>query len=299
MREIVKTDIPLIENLLKTVLGEGHIEDIARLGGLTNHTYRVVYNGSMYAVRLPGEGTEDMIDRSDEEVSTRLACSLELDADLLYFAGNGAKVSTYIENAQTMSSELFQDEYRMYQAADVLKKLHTCNVDTKVPFDVFDMAATYEKIIKKNDVYLYDDYETVKNQVMSIKKEIDELCNPVLVPCHNDPLCENWILGGDKMYLIDWEYAGMNDGLWDVADLSIEAGFDEAKDELFLERYFNSDALDVQQMKHFIANKIYVDYLWTLWAKTRVPFDGQPMEDWATERYIRFKENIERYHSFN
>ena len=44
--------------------------------------------------------------------------------------------------------------------------------------------------------------------------------------------------------------------------------------------------------KHFLANKLYVDYLWTLWAKARVPYDGQPMEDWAAERYARLKKNL-------
>ena len=48
-------------------------------------------------------------------------------------------------------------------------------------------------------------------------------------------------------------------------------------------------------MRHFLANKIYVDYLWTLWAKTRVPYDGQPMEDWATERDERMKNNIKAF----
>ena len=48
----------------------------------------------------------------------------------------------------------------------------------------------------------------------------------------------------------------------------------------------------VTDMKHFLASKIYVDYLWTLWAKARVPYDGQPMEDWAVERYARLKDNI-------
>ena len=45
-------------------------------------------------------------------------------------------------------------------------------------------------------------------------------------------------------------------------------------------------------MLHFMANKVFVDFLWTLWAKTRVPYDGQSMEDWAGSRYRRLKANI-------
>ena len=98
------------------------------------------------------------------------------------------------------------------------------------------------------------------------------------------------------MYLIDWEYAGMNDGMWDVADVSIEAGFGEECDAMLLEAYLERKP-SVLDMKHFLASKIYVDYLWTLWAKARVPYDGQPMEDWAVERYARLKENVNKFNN--
>ena len=126
---------------------------------------------------------------------------------------------------------------------------------------------------------------------MHIKAEIDAAVNPKKVPCHNDPLCENWVEGDGRMYLIDWEYAGMNDGMWDVADVCIEAGFDKAHEEMLLEAYLEH-APSVMDKKHFVAAKCYVDFLWTLWAKARVPYDGQSMEDWAVERYARLKENI-------
>ena len=76
-----------------------------------------------------------------------------------------------------------------------------------------------------------------------------------------------------------------------VADVSIEGVFTPENDELLLTEYFGSKP-DQNEYKHFLANKIYVDYLWTLWAKTRVPYDGQPMEDWAVERYARLKDNL-------
>ena len=79
--------------------------------------------------------------------------------------------------------------------------------------------------------------------------------------------------------------------MWDVADVSIEAGFGKEQDELLLQYYLDR-APTVSDWKHFLASKIYVDYLWTLWAKARVPYDGQPMEDWAVERYARMKENL-------
>ena len=295
-KEIVQEDIAKIEALISKVVGDNGKLQITRMGGLTNHSYKVqLENGDFYAVRIPGDGTEDMINRDEEKISTELACKLGIDADLMYFGEGGSKVTEYIHNADTMSAEKMQAAKRLSQVAETLKKLHTCGVDTGVAFDVFDMAASYENIIRENKVALFEDYDQVKDKVMVIKAEIDRECQPKLVPCHNDPLCENWVVGDEKMYLIDWEYAGMNDGMWDVADISIEAEYDKEHDTALLQQYLGTTELDDMTWKHFLAGKIYVDFLWTLWALTRVPFDGQPMIDWATERYARLKNNITAY----
>lgn len=294
-REIVEKDIGAIKELLKTVLGTDEYIDLSRMGGLTNHTYKVTLaDGDEYVVRIPGEGTEEMIVRSDEMVSTKLACDLGVDAEMLYFGKDGSKVTRYIKNAVTMSSDTLKDPEHINQMAEIFRKMHSCGVDTKVPFEVFEMAQSYEKIISDKNVPMFEDWEEIKPEILKIKTEIDSALDIKKVPCHNDPLCENWVVGDGRMYLIDWEYAGMNDGMWDVADVSIEAGFDKESDKLLLTAYLQKEPT-VTDEKHFLASKIYVDFLWTLWAKARVPYDGQPMEDWAVERYTRLKSFIEEY----
>ena len=295
VREIVTTDIQKIKELLTLAVGRDDYTELARMGGLTNRTYKVTFTeDERYVVRIPGEGTEEMIVRGDERVSTELACKLGVDAPLLYFGDHGEKVTKYIENAITMSAETLAEPEHIHQVAEIFKKMHTCGVDTAVPFEVFEMAQSYEKIIEDKHVAMFDDYADRKADVMAVKTEIDALIHAPKVPCHNDPLCENWVVGNGIMYLIDWEYAGMNDGMWDVADVSIEAGFDDERDELLLSAYLGREPGLVDR-KHFLASKIYVDYLWTLWAKARVPYDGQPMEDWAQERYARLKGFLDKY----
>ena len=294
-KEILEQDLGKVQALLQKVLGVPGYSTISRMGGLTNHTYHVTLaDGKEYVVRIPGEGTEEMIVRSDEKRSTTLACSLGIDAQMLYFGDDGSKVTQYIPNAVTMSAATLHEKENIDRMAAIFKKLHTCGQDTGVPFEVFDMAAGYEKIIYDKNVPMFDDYAEVKATVMAIKAQVDASAQIPKVPCHNDALCENWVVGDGKMYLIDWEYAGMNDGMWDLADVSIEAGFDAEHDRMFLRSYLGKEP-DTAELKHFLASKIYVDYLWTLWAKARVPYDGQPMEDWATERYGRLKENIKAY----
>lgn len=291
-REIFEKDLTYVSELLRDVLGTERYISIERMGGLTNHTYHVTLeNGKEYVVRIPGDGTEELIVRSDEKVSTELACRLGVDAQMLYFDKDGSKVTEYIPNAVTMSPELLAQERHIEQIAEIFRKIHNCGEDTKVPFEVFDMAAGYEKIISDMDVPMFADYQEKKQEVMAVKAEIDAATRIRKVPCHNDPLCENWVEGDGRMYLIDWEYAGMNDGMWDLADVSIEAGFDESRDKLLLTKYLGKEP-GITEMKHLLASKIYVDYLWTLWAKARVPYDGQAMEDWAVDRYRRMKENL-------
>ena len=294
-REIIKEDVPQIETLLREALGTDQHVKIERMGGLTNHTYHVkMADGKEYVVRLPGEGTEEVIVRSDEKISTYLACRLGIDAQLLLFGDDGTKVTEYIPNAVTMDEELMKEKRHIEQAAEIFRTLHGCGEDTGVPFEVFDMAATYEKVIYDNNVPMPADYAERKAQVAAIKAEVDKESPAPKVPCHNDSLCANWVEGNGRLYLIDWEYAGMNDGMWDIADTSIEAGFNTEQDLYFLEKYLGH-APGAAEQKHLVASKIYVDYLWTLWAKMRVPFDGQPMEDWAAERYARMIGFIDEY----
>lgn len=294
MKAIVEADILHIQKLLWDVLSASDYRHIERLGGLTNHTYRVNLNdGKSYVIRLPGEGTEELINRADERVSTQLACDLGIDARMLHFGEKGQKVTCYIEGAKTLCASSFEDFDILRKAAEVLRVLHTCGVDTKVPFDVFDMAAGYEKIITENAVALFDDYEEIKAQVMKIRSFVTAHAPAPAVPCHNDPLCENWVLSeSGKLHLIDWEYAGMNDGMWDLADVSIEADFSAAQDSALLHCYFGREPVQEESVR-FHANKLYLDFLWSLWGKARVPFDGDAMETYGLERYIRLKKNLQ------
>ena len=144
IREIEAADLPKLKELLTIVFGDGEYGDIERLGGMTNHSYKITRNdGQEYLVRIPGEGTEEMIDRSDERKSTELACSLGIDSELLYFGDDGRKVMRFIEDPQPMTEDLMCRSENIRQAADIFRKLHTCGVDTGVKFEVFEMADLY------------------------------------------------------------------------------------------------------------------------------------------------------------
>lgn len=281
--------------VLRSAKLELKIKKIERLGGMTNRTYHLFVEGHEdVVVRLPGAGTETLINRADEEVSTKLANALGIDAPLYYFDEQGAKVSHYIQNAHTMAAKDMRKPKHIKHISQILSTLHTSGEDTSVPFEVFDMALQYENIILDNGVSLYDDYEKIKRKVMRIKTKVNSICGEPRVPCHNDPLCANWIIGEGRMFLVDWEYAGMNDPMWDLADVSIESVYTEKEDALLLKHYFGREVNSIEMLS-FTANKIYLDYLWTLWGLTRVPFDHEMMQDYADLRYKRLKMNLKRF----
>ncbi len=298
VRQIEEVDIPKLHELMGLVFDDGEWSDIERLGGMTNHSYKITRNdGQEYLVRIPGDGTEEMINRQDERKSTELGCKLGIDSELLYFGDDGRKVMRFIKNPRPMSEEVMRKKENLTQAAKIFHKLHTCGVDTGVRFEVFEMADLYEKIIKDGGVAFYDDYDSIKNTVMEIKAEVDKDGQAPRVPCHNDSLVGNWVLDENgKLYLIDWEYSGMNEAMWDLSCLSIEAEYTSKNDDELLSAYYDR-AATVEEKKKFIAAKLYVDFLWTLWGLTRVPFDGDFMQEYADNRYERLKENIKVYNT--
>lgn len=293
IRQIEEKDIPLVKEILYKVFSDDNYNDILRLGGMTNHSYKVTRNdGEEYVVRIPGEGTEELINRFDERKSTELACRLGIDSELLYFGDDGAKVMRFICDPQPISEGIMQKKENLVQAAAIFRKLHTCGVDTGVRFEVFEMVDLYERLIRKENVAVYDDYEDVKDTVYTIKKAVDATGIAPKVPCHNDSLIGNWVIDkSGKLYLIDWEYSGMNEAMWDLACLSIEAGYTETNDRELMEAYYKRNATS-DEKKRFIASKLYVDYLWTLWGLVRIPFDGAFMQEYADQRYERLKRNM-------
>lgn len=299
VRQIEEADLPQIADLLQLVFGDPNYSDIKRLGGMTNHSYKITRDKmggtAEYLVRIPGDGTEEMINRLDERKSTELGCKLDIDSPMLYFGDDGRKVMEFIKNPQPMSEEVMRRKENLLQAAEIFHRLHTCGVDTGVRFEVFEMADLYEKIIREGGVAFYDDYAEVKQTVMDIKGEVDKDGEAKKVPCHNDSLMGNWVLREDgRLYLIDWEYSGMNEPMWDLSCLSIEADYTPENDEELLKAYFGRE-VTLEEKKRFIAAKMYVDYLWTLWGLTRVPFDGDFMQEYADNRYARLKKNIDAY----
>src|SRR3712207_602500 len=98
-----------------------------------------------------------------------------------------------------------------------------------------------------------------------------------LSPCHNDPWPANLLDAGGRLYLIDWEFSGMNDPMWDLGDLSVEAGFGPEQDRTMMDAYCGGCAPPVLYSRLELY-KMLSDLLWSLWGIIQYA-NGNPSND--------------------
>ncbi|HFD16381.1 MAG TPA: LPS biosynthesis choline kinase [Rhodospirillales bacterium] len=252
-----------------------------RLGGLTNRVYRVDIDGERFCLRIPGKGTEDYIDRRVEATNARAAAEAGISPEMLYFdEASGLMLTRFLDGVTTMTPERFASvEGAVERAARTLRRLHRSGRNFAFHFELFSMIDDYLGVIAKRGAALPDGYHEVVAEAEAVREAL--AAHPAaLAPCHCDPVCENFLDTGERMWIVDWEYSGMNDPMWDLGDLSVEASFTPEQDERLLNAYFGGppEPFDRGRM---VVYKAMCDLLWTLWGLIQHA-DGNPAEDfWA------------------
>ncbi|WP_032122626.1 phosphocholine cytidylyltransferase/choline kinase family protein [Clostridium amazonitimonense] len=291
-REIEFKEESLKKCLIEALkIDESEIGFIKPAGGMTNKNYKVIIKDESYVLRIPGTGTDDMINRIEENRNSVLASRLDIDTKVLYFDEvSGIKIAKFIENAETLTGESAKKEENMYLVTAILKKLHTSGLKFENRFDVFEKIEYYETLLKKVNGKNFEDYYEVKERVMNLQKVLEDLDVEILA-CHNDTVPENFVKGDDRIYLIDWEYSGMNDPMWDLAAHSIECDFSKSDEELFLNIYFGKDP-EEKYKKRILIYKICQDLLWSTWTNIKEA-QGDDFGSYGIDRYNRAKKNLE------
>ena len=264
---------------------------ITRLGGLTNLVHRVDMMGCSVIVRIAGGGTEQYIDRAVEAHNAAAAARTGVSPEVLFAdPETGLMISTAVPNIETMTAENFASRAgSAARAGAALAKLHHSGEVFEFHFEPFSMIEGYLKILSTKDVQLPDGYDDVVAAAALIK-EVLAKADVALAPCHCDPLCENFLDDGHRMWIVDWEYSGMSDPLWDIGDLSVEAAMNAAQEAELLTAYFDREAT-AAEMGRIVIHKAMCDLLWTLWGLIQHA-DENPAEDfwaYATRRFERCK----------
>lgn len=254
-----------------------------RLGGLTNRVYRI--GGSV--LRLPGLGTEAYIDRHNEAEAARAAAEAGVSPPVLYAEPEtGIMVTRFLPGTTTMTPQAFKDRAGApARAGDVFARLHRSGAQFPARFELFAMIDDYLGLLAKTDVALPEGYTEVLAEAEAVRQALSAVPLP-LAPCHCDPLCENFLDTGAQMWVVDWEYSGMNDPMWDLGDLSVEAEFNEDQDWEMLRAYFKGDPAS-RDHGRMVIYKVMCDLLWTLWGLIQVA-NGNPADDFQAYAEARF-----------
>lgn len=269
----------------------GYEGPLERLGGLTNRVYRA---GDI-CLRIPGKGTEEYINRANEAVAAGEAAKAGVSPEVLHVdAATGVMATRFVVGAETMSPEKFKTrEGSPARAGEAFRKLHSSGAVFPFRFELFAMIEDYLKVLSTKDVALPAGYHDVVREAAVVREAL--AAHPIqLAACHCDPLCENFLDTGERMWIVDWEYSGMNDPLWDLGDLSVEGRFDAAQDEALMRAYFGGEARPAERGR-VVIYKAMCDLLWTLWGLIQFANDN-PVDDfraYADGRFARCRALME------
>ena len=257
--------LQLISNVFKTQ--EEEIQEIQPVKeGMTNRSFTFIYNNKKYIMRIPGEGTDRLIDRKNEYETYQVIAPLGICDDLLYIdPDEGYKISGYIDNARVCDPNNMH-EVRMCMKK--LKDLHELNLKVDHTFDIFGQIEFYECLLDGKESY-FSDYQDTKAKVMSLKEYIDSIDKSCTLT-HIDAVPDNFLFyqtdEGEEIRLIDWEYAGMQDPHVDIAMFAIYSQYDQPQIDALIDCYFENTCDDETR------NKIYAyismcGLLWSNWCE--------------------------------
>ena len=235
-------------------------------GALTNASYKVMAGGEAYVLRLAGAGTSGFVDRVSEEHNARIAASVGVNAEVLYFdAADGTMLSRFVESrSMDDGSMLGRERGALVRATMALRRVHDQGRAFKSRFDAFAAMDRYLILMRGLGASVPAAYHELVREARAVRLVLEGL--PVrLVPCHNDPWPGNFLQAGRRVYVIDWEYSGMNDPMWDLGDLSVEAGLGPAQDRAMLAAYYGGSVSPMLRSR-LVLYKAISDLHWALWA---------------------------------
>jgi thiamine kinase-like enzyme len=276
--------------LLRTGLFEGRevgAARLTRLGGLTNRNWKVEIGAQALVLRIPGEGTSAYIDRRVEKHNAEVAARAGVNAEIPHFdAADGVMLCRFVEGA-TMDAARFKDLGAVARAARAFRRMHEWPEPFQTRFDLFQKMDEYLALLRKLQAAVPDGYDAAQAEAGAVRAGLERRPAP-LAPCHCDPLAENFLDTGSRMVIVDWEYSGMNDPMWDLGDLSVEAAFGPEQDAALLTAYFEGPA-PAEAEARMILYKAMCDLLWTLWGAIQHA-NKNPADDfwaYATGRFER------------
>ena len=235
-------------------------------GGLANMNWRVRVEGASldYIVKIPGEGTERFIDRVVAHDAAVKAHGAGISPEVHhYLADERVEVSTFLDDVRTANNGDFLVPEIRLNAVRTLRAFHEVAplAATKTLFDMIDehfaQAEEVDAPEPPDIVWLKAEYLRARDAL--------EASGIDLVPCMNDTVAANFLIGRDnRVWLIDYDYASMNDRAYELALWFGEMFFTPDQEAELIEEYFGN--LDQQAIARIAVYKGLADIKWSTWA---------------------------------
>jgi thiamine kinase-like enzyme len=205
-------------------------------GGITNRNFKVtLLDGTEVVLRIGGKDTELLgIDRDIEHAATRAAAEAGLAPDVIAFVEpEGYLVTRFVEGRPVP----VEDVRRTKALREIAGGLHRLHDGPAIPgrFDSFRVVEAYCATAAAHGVAVPTGYTAAK-EVADRIEQARGVQPPA--PCHNDLLNANFITDGERIWIVDWEYAGMGDRFFDLANFSVNHELAPDESEELLRMYF-------------------------------------------------------------
>ncbi|MDX6588016.1 MAG: hypothetical protein QOI31_2489 [Solirubrobacterales bacterium] len=245
VRQVPQDDLGQIVLQLTRKLGQfdGTPEPLS--GGITNRNYRATFGGTNYVIRVPGKDTSLLgIDRAAEFAANVAAAEIGVAAPVAAMLTDPPAIVTNFIEGRAMDADELRESKPLCDVADALRVMHAA---PEIPsrFDSFRIVEEYERVARDLGVEIPGEFSDAHACARRIE---DSLSGPEHdpVPCHNDLLAANFIWDGERVRIVDWEYAGMGDRYFDLANFAVNNELPELARHDMLEHYFRRPPTDRQ-----------------------------------------------------
>lgn len=234
--------------------------------GMTNRSFLFTCKGKKYIMRIPGEGTDQLINRRQEAAVYHVIADKNICDDIAYInPENGYKITEFLEDARVCDPTDYED---VKKCMSRLRDFHALKLKVAHGFDIFGQMEFYETLWD-GIPSAYKDYEKTKANVWSLKPYIDAHTGEKILT-HIDAVPDNFLFvqkdGKEEIRLIDWEYAGMQDPHVDIAMFCIYSLYNKRQVDRLIATYFTDGCDDATRIKIYC----YIaacGLLWSNWCE--------------------------------
>ena len=268
--------------------------------GMTNKSFLFQIEGENYIFRIPGEGTDVLINRKQEADVYKAITPLKISDKIIYMdPEKGVKITKFIEDARTID---IKNENDLKLCMNAAKNLHNSGIKVDHSFDFRERISYHHKLAEEKHGIFYHDYAEVYSMMNELLDNLDTMVIPSALT-HIDLVPDNFLIKENKVFLLDWEYAAMCDPLADIAMFAIYAYYGTVELENIMHIYFEREPEPDERIRIY-SYVALSGFLWALWTCYKealgVSFGdyGLKMYRYAKDYYKKTKELIEKKSGF-